>query len=641
MPLVNFTNLDFDQIKASLREYLRANSNFTDYDFDGSNLSAILELLAYNTYINSYNANMVSNEVFIDSATLRENVVSLARNIGYVPRSKTCAKANISFTVDTTGFNLATRPVTLTLQKGMSFVSQSSFVDNYTFVVPEDITVPVVNGVASFTNIDIYEGTLLQANFTVDSTQVNQRFILNNANIDNKVLSVFVRDNQQSSFIRKYKLAENLFGATSSSRIFFIQEIEDQRYELIFGDGVFGKKLENTNYIQVNYLVTNGPVANGIDEFDYIGRIVDNNGNIITSGISVISTNNPAQGGDDIESVSSVRKYAPRTYAAQNRAVTAADYEALIPQIYTDTESVSTFGGEDVDPPQYGKVFIVIKPKTGNYLPNSIKENIKDNIKKYSVAGIIPEILDLKYLYIETFSTVNYDTNLAPGNEFIESLVTDNISAYAKSSELNKYGAKFKYSKFLSLIDNSHESITSNITNIQIRRDFTPALNNFGEYEICFGNEFQVLNCRGFNIKTSGFNVSGIAETVYFTDLPNNDGVTGTIFLFKLNSSTSFVVLRKSIGTINYVKGEINLNPIKITGTKKFRGDNIIEISAVPKSNDIIGKQDLYLQLDISNSTVVALPDDISSGNDPAGSNYYTKNSSLLSSYSTGNIVRQ
>jgi hypothetical protein len=640
MPLVNFTNLDFDQIKSSLREYLRANSNFTDYDFDGSNLSAILELLAYNTYIASYNANMVSNEVFIDSATLRENVVSLARNIGYVPRSKIASKATVSFSIDTRDFNLPTRPVTLTLQKGIAFVSQSSFADNYTFTVPENITVPVVNGVALFENIDIYEGTLLQANFTVDTTQRNQKYILNNANIDTNVLSVMVRDNQQSTVVRKYRIAENLFGVDQNSRIYFIQEVEDQRYELIFGDNVFGKKLENNNYVQVSYLVTNGESANGVNEFDYIGRIVDNNGNVITSGFSDVATNNPAQGGSSIESVASVRKYAPRAYAAQNRAVTAADYEVIIPQIYSDTESVSSFGGEDLDPPQYGKVFVVIKPKTGNYLPNSIKENIKDNIKKYSVAGIVLEILDLKYLYVETFSTVNYNTNLAPGNEFIESVVSENISAYSKSSELNKYGAKFKYSKFLSVIDNSHESITSNITKVEIRRDFRPVLNSFGEYEVCFGNEFQVLNCKGFNVRTSGFNVSGISETVYFTDLPNNDGKTGTIFLFKLNSTNTYTLLRKSIGTIDYVKGEIKLNPIKITSTSKFKGENIIEVSAIPKSNDIIGKQDLYLQLDISNSLIVAVPDDISSGNDPAGSNYYRKNSSVLSSYSSGDLVR-
>jgi hypothetical protein len=640
MPLVNFTNLDFDQIKSSLREYLRANSNFTDYDFDGSNLSAILELLAYNTYIASYNANMVSNEVFIDGATLRENVVSLARNIGYVPRSKIASKATVSFSIDTRDFNLPTRPVTLTLQKGIAFVSQSSFADNYTFTVPENITVPVVNGVALFENIDIYEGTLLQANFTVDTTQRNQKYILNNANIDTNVLSVMVRDNQQSTVVRKYRIAENLFGVDQNSRIYFIQEVEDQRYELIFGDNVFGKKLENNNYVQVSYLVTNGESANGVNEFDYIGRIVDNNGNVITSGFSDVATNNPAQGGSSIESVASVRKYAPRAYAAQNRAVTAADYEVIIPQIYSDTESVSSFGGEDLDPPQYGKVFVVIKPKTGNYLPNSIKENIKDNIKKYSVAGIVLEILDLKYLYVETFSTVNYNTNLAPGNEFIESVVSENISAYSKSSELNKYGAKFKYSKFLSVIDNSHESITSNITKVEIRRDFRPVLNSFGEYEVCFGNEFQVLNCKGFNVRTSGFNVSGISETVYFTDLPNNDGKTGTIFLFKLNSANTYTLLRKSIGTVDYVKGEIKLNPIKITSTSKFKGENIIEVSAIPKSNDIIGKQDLYLQLDISNSLIVAVPDDISSGNDPAGSNYYRKNSSVLSSYSSGDLVR-
>jgi hypothetical protein len=641
MPLVNFTNLDFDQIKVTLREYLRANSNFTDYDFDGSNLSAILEVLAYNTYINAYNANMISNEVFIDSATLRENIVALARNIGYIPRSRKSAKATVTFSVNTSNIGLTEDPVTLTLKKGIVFTSENVFGENYVFSIPHDITVPVVSNIANFDQIEIYEGTYINANFTYQSNNPNQRFILNNPNIDTSLINILVRDNEQSTVSRNYNIVDNLFGVTSTSRVCFIQEVEDQRYELIFGDGKFGAALENNNYINVSYVVTNGPSGNNISAFNYNGRILDNNDNIITSGISAIQTNTPAQGGAEIESVSSIRKYAPRIYSAQNRAVTAADYEAIIPRIYKDTESVSTFGGEELDPPQYGRVYLVIKPKSGSYLPNSIKENLKRDLKKYSVAGIIPEIIDLKYLYVEVNSTINYDSNSAPSANYVSSLVQKNVNSYAQSSELNKYGAKFKYSKFLKIIDESHESITSNITRVQMRRDLRPILNSFGEYEICYGNEFYVKDsCKGFNIKTSGFKVSGISGTVYMTDLPRAGGKTGTIFLFKKTSNNNYVVLRKSIGSVNYVKGEIKLKPINFISTSKFKGAPIIEISVSPKSNDIIGKQDLYLQLDINSSKFNLIPDDISSGSDPAGSNFYKKNSNLLSSYSTGELTR-
>jgi hypothetical protein len=637
MALVNFTNLDFDQIKTSIKDYLRSNSNFTDYDFEGSNLATVIDVLAYNTYISSYNANMVSNEVFIDSATLRENVVSLARNIGYVPRSRTAAKANITFFVDTTA--LATNPVTLTLSKGVVCTSASTFgSESYTFTIPEDITVPVVDGVATFDSIDIYQGTFLTTNFTVSQENLNspQRFILENANIDTSSISVRIRDTQSSTSSRKFILANSLFEVTSTSKVFFIQEIEDQRYELIFGDGVFGEKLENLNYIEVSYVTTNGEEGNGISNFTFNGRLLDNNGNLVTSSISLISTNIASQSGKEIESIDSIKKYAPRVYASYNRAVTAADYEALIPQIYPETQSVSAFGGEELDPPQFGKVFIVIKPFFGPFIPNTIKDNLKDQLRKYNVAGVVTEILDLKYLYIEVDSTAYYNTNLAPSADYVKSIISNNITSYANSTELNKYGARFKYSKFQNIIDTSHESVTSNITKIQIRRDLRPVLNRFADYEICFGNAFHIKNQNGYNIKSSGFKIRNVADTLYLSDIPNADQKTGQIIFFKLSSPTQPVIVKRSAGTINYEKGEILLNPVEITSTAKSTlGESIIEISALPKSNDVIGLQDLYLQLDISKSVLNMLSDDISSGADTSGITYKT-----TSSYTNGNLVR-
>ena len=637
MALVNFTNLDFDQIKTSIRDYLRSNSNFTDYDFEGSNLSTLIDVLAYNTYISSYNANMVSNEVFIDSATLRENVVSLARNIGYVPRSRTASRAIISFFVDTTGFS--TNPLTLTIKKGTVCTSSSSFgTESYTFAIPQDVTTPVVNGIASFNNIEVYEGTFLTSNFTVqaENPAPPQRYILENANIDTSTISVTVRDTQSSTSSRKFILSDSLFEVISTSRVFFIQEIEDQRYELIFGDGVFGEKLQSQNFIEASYISTSGESGNGISSFTFNGRIVDNNNNLVSSGISLITTVSPSQGGNEIESVNSIKNYAPRIYSSYNRAVTAADYEALIPKIYPETQSVSVFGGEDLTPPQYGKVFITIKPFYGPFVPNSIKDNLKNKLRNYSVAGIVPEILDLKYLYIEYDSTVYYNTNLAPSSDFVKTIVSNNINNYANSIELNKYGARFKYSRYQGIIDDSHESITSNITKIQIRRDMRASLNQFANYEICFGNEFHIKNINGYNIKSSGFKVSGIADTLYMSDIPNQDERTGEIFFFKLDSPTQPAIVRRSVGTIDYMKGEILLNSVNIVSTSKsVQGQSIVEIAVVPKSNDVIGLQDLYLQLDINKSTLNMLSDDVSSGADPSGTTYTT-----TSSYTNGNLVR-
>ena len=640
MPLVNFSNLDFDQIKTTLKDYLRSNSNFTDYDFEGSNLSTILDVLAYNTYITSYNANMVANEVFIDSATLRENVVALARNIGYIPKSRKAARATVSFFVDTS--NILPTPSSLTLSKGPVASTSGSFGNqSFVFCILEDITVPVFNGIATFEDLEVYQGTRLTSSFTFSSDNLNQRFILPNSGIDTELISVLVRTSEQNNTSVKYSLQDSLFDINSQSKVFFLQEIEDERYELIFGDGIFGKKLENLSFIEVGYITSNGDSANGINQFTFAGRIKYNRNSIeytVTSGISLLTTGLIASGGENIESVESIKKYAPRIYASQNRALTANDYETLIPaKIYEETESISVFGGEDLVPPQYGKVFISIKPRSGNFLPNLIKENIKLKLKKYAVAGIVPEILDLKYLYVEINSKVYYDTNLAPSSDFISSIIQNNTTKYAESTELNKYGARFKYSKFLKTIDESHESVTSNITTIQMRRDLRVVLNTFVEYQIGFGNEFYIKSMNGYNIKTSALRVSDISQIVYISDFPNTNRETGSLFLFTVPSpnSTTPTIVRRNIGNINYKKGILTLNPINIQAGKVKDGQTIVEISTTPSSNDVIGLQDLYLQLDISNSNFEMVVDSISSGLDPSASNYIQS-----SSYANGLLVR-
>jgi hypothetical protein len=645
MPLVNFSNLDFDQIKESIKDYLRANSNFTDYDFEGSNLSTIIDTLAYNTYITSYNANMVSNEVFIDSATLRENVVSLARNIGYVPRSRKASTAQVSFDVDVSN----TTAVSVTLKAGAVMTSRSTGVNkslNFIFSIPNDITVPVDStGTASFRNIFIYEGTYINQTFTVDGSNKLQKFILPNSGIDTDLLNVVVRDTQSSTVTRQFELFTSLFDVTKSTRAYFLQEISQERYELLFGDGVFGVKLEDQNYIEASYITSNGASGNNITNFQFIGNLADNNGAGISSGVSIIETIVQSTGGKSIESVESIKKYAPQIYASQNRAVTAADYEALIPQIYPEAESVSAFGGEDLNPPQFGKVFISVKPYNGVFLSSGIKQNLQQRIKNYSVAGIRAEIIDLKYLYVEADCETYYNTNLAPNASFVQNVVLQNLTSYADSSELNQFGARFKYSKFQKVIDSSHQSVTSNITNVNMRRDMVASLNQFAEYEICYGNRFYVKNhghsavfdgnLVGYNIKSSGFTVSGISGTVYLGDKPTGNLEKGTLFLFKLNSPTEPIIVKQNVGTIDYVKGELKLNPINIISTIVNRNTPLVEISATPYSNDVIGLQDLYLQLDVNNTTVDVIADNISSGNDVSGTNYI-----VSSSYGSNALVR-
>ena len=629
MPLTQFTNLDFDQIKTQIKDYLRANSNFTDFDFEGSNMTVLIDTLAYNSYITAYNSNMVANEVFIDSATLRENVAALARNVGYTPRSKKSAKAKISFFVDTS--NYSTAPLTLTLKAGTIAVSNTFSSENYSFAIMDDITVAVVDNIATFSNIDIYEGSYLTKTFTYRETGDNvpiEKFILPNDSVDTATIKVTVSPNSSATNLKTiYKLTNNIIDVDNQSLIFLLQEVADEKYELIFGDGKFGKKLEDSNFINVNYISTNGKDANGVNSFTFTGNIQDNSGVTVTEGISLLTTTNGAENGADIESVSSIKKYAPLVYSAQNRAVTADDYKAIVTNIYANTESVSVYGGEDTSPPQFGRVFISIKPKNGKYLSQIEKIELKNKLKRYTVAGILPQLIDLKYLFVELDTSAYYNANATNSVNALKTSIVSTLDTYARSSELNTFGARFKYSKALNLIDQTDSAITSNITRVSMRRDMRPALADLATYELCYGNAFNVNSLNGYNIKSSGFTISGVSGTVYLSDIPNPDRKTGRIILFKLLSSNQVAIIRNNIGSIEYTKGEILLNALIITSTVLSSDQPTIQISGTPKSYDVIGLQDLYLQLDNSNSLVTMVSDTISSGADISGSNYVVSSS--------------
>ena len=643
MPFTQFTNLDFDQIKTQIKDYLRANSNFTDFDFEGSNFSILIDTLAYNTYITAFNSNMVVNESFLDSATVRENVVSLARNIGYVPRSKTASKAAITLEVPTT-----TSSAFLTLQAGLVCVGSS---DNtsYRFSITEDITTTVKNGIAKFGSstspVYVYQGNLLTKQWTVDNSQ-DQRFILDNPNIDAANLVVYVKGINDSGLGREYYKVDNILQLNKNSEIYLIQEVQDEKYELLFGDGYFGKKLENNSVITAKYIVTDGERGNGASRFDFQGNFVDSSNVrvLVQSGAVTINTIQKSSNGGEIEPVASIKYFAPRLYSAQYRAVTSRDYEAIIQSIYPNAESVAVVGGEELTPPQFGKVQISIKPKNGTYVSDFDKQFILNRIKQYSIAGINQQIVDLKVLYVEIDSSVYYNTNQVSNPNDLKTSITSALTEYSKSVDMNRFGGRFKYSKVVQLIDRVDNAITSNITKVRIRRDMKVLVNQFAQYELCFGNRFHI-NPEGFNIKSTGFKVQGFDnDIVYFTDVPRKtaDGKLdgsglGDLAAIKPTERGQNAVILQSVGTVDYTNGEIIVNTINITST--VAENDIIEVQAFPDSNDVVGLKDLYLSFDISNSEINMLRDVIASGEDISGvtftRDYYT------SSYSNGEIERK
>ena len=648
MPFTQFTNLDFEDIKVQIKDFLRSNSNFTDFDFEGSNFSVLIDTLAYNTYINAFNANLVANESFLDSATIRENVVSLARNIGYVPRSRTAATATIKLGDVDLGTTTDATPKFLKLRSGLVCIGS---VENttYRFSLPESITstrVKDING-TSFAQFDdditIYEGTFLQRLYIVDTT-VDQRYIIDSPGIDSSTLRVYVKYGSDSSIGRKYKQVDNILSLDKNSEIYLTQEVQDEKYEILFGDDFFGKKLENGQRITATYIVTDGLEGNGPSEFSFQGTFSKDDGSFFTPSDNVdITTTRNASNGAEVEDVSSIKYLAPRLYSAQYRAVTPRDYEAIIQDIFPRTESVAVVGGEELDPPQFGRVQISIKPKNGTFVSDFDKTQIKNKLKNYSIAGINAEIVDLKILFVELDSTVYFNPSEVASSINLRSNIISALRLYSQNVEINKFGGRFKYSKINQLIDRVDNGITSNITKIIIRRDLKASLNQFAQYELCFGNRFNI-NPAGFNIKSTGFTVSGSDKIAYLTDVPNKDAagnldgsMMGTISIVSKNNKNQQVVLVKGAGVVDYKKGEVILNTINFTST--VAENNIVEVQAYPESNDVVGLKDLFVSFNVSNSTINMKEDVIASGEDVSGvvftRDYFT------SSYSNGVLERK
>ena len=644
MPFTKFTNLDFDQIKTSIKDYLRANSDFTDFDFEGSNFSVLIDTLAYNTYITAFNSNMIVNESFLDSATVRENVVSLARNIGYVPKSRTAAQATVSFDVTTSG-----NTPTLTLRAGLVCVGSANDT-SYIFSIPESITTVttqltnangnIISSTASFKDIVIYQGTYLSKTFIVNGS-LDQRFLLENSFIDTSTIKVYVKGAADTGVGREYRKVDNILNITDVSETYLIQEITDERYELLFGDGIFGKKLENDSIITVSYIVTDGTEGNGPASFTYAGSTVSSSNQIqLPSVTPSITTVTAASNGGNIESIDSIKYFAPRLYSSQYRAVTARDYESVIQQIYPNAESVSVVGGDDLDPPEFGTVFITIKPKNGEFVSDFDKQSILSNLKGYTLAGINQKILDLKLLYVELDSFVYYDQSKVTTVSELKTNIINGLLTYGSSTDLNKFGGRFKYSKMLNVIDNIDDAISSNITRVRIRRNLKALTNQFAQYELCYGNRFHI-NPEGKNIKSTGFTIEGQTDMLYFTDIPNKntDGSLdgsgrGVIAIVKGDNELSQgQLIVASAGIVDYEHGEVIVSTVNITSTQ--RDNNIIEIQAFPESNDVIGLKDLYLSFAVGDSSINMVKDTITSGEQISGVGY-----KVTSSYANGALVR-
>ena len=595
MPYTQVSNLDFKQIKTSLKEYMRAQSDFTDYDFDGSALSTLIDTLAYNTYYTAFNTNMVVNELFIDSATLRDNVVALAKQLGYRPKSATSPTAYVSFTVTYTN---PTTDTELLLKKGTGFTA--TYDNNvYNYVVLDDVKAQVANGVATFTDVAVNEGTQLTNTFVINSASKSQRFILDNKNIDTNTIRVKVFPTG-GSFNEPYLVADNILGVDGTSKVFFLDEIEDERYEILMGDGVLGKKLENNARIEVSYLITSGPESNGVRSFVFSG-VLENPNNVSPSSFSVtINSTVAAAGGEEIESTQKIKYTAPKAYGTQERAVTADDYEAIVRKVYPATSDIIIFGGEDQEPPQYGKVFIVLKPTDASYLTSLTKNKIVADLKKYVVASVEPQIVDPSILYVEMNSKIYYNsliTDQTPTQ--IRDKVIGSIQSYIDTSDTEKFNGKFRYSKFVGVIDDADKSINSNLTSLTMRKDFYPSLNSTFYYEVCFQNAFDE-DCDDPVLSSTGFRV---------TEYPNFDVYVedrdGKIILYRLDTVTGDkVVLDNDIGDIDYVRGELKMYNLTIIKGSFF--DNRISVRVKPLSNDIKAMREVYLDVDVANSSFTA-----------------------------------
>jgi hypothetical protein len=609
---LEISDFDFDSIKANLKTFLQSQSEFQDYNFEGSGFSILLDTLAYNTHYLGFNANMLANEMYLDSADIRKNIVSLAKMLGYTPTSVRTPIANINIAVnDGTGSSI-------TMTKGTTFTSTVDGI-GYQFITNSDITITPINGVYNFSNVSIYEGTPVSFRYVVDTNDPDQKFVIPSSLADTSTLVVKVQNSSVDTTTFTYSLANGLQNVSNLTKAYFLQEAEDGKFEVYFGDGIIGTSLIDGNIVILEYIVTNATGANGAATFSVTSTI---------SGFSnlTITVNSVAQGGTSAESKESIRFNAPLNYAAQNRAVTTTDYETIVKSIYPNAQSVSAWGGEDEENPVYGTVKIAIKPLSGSSLTSATKASIVTQLKKYNVASVRPVIVDPETTTILLTSYVKYDQKST--TKTAENLKTDIVSSLTNynNSTLQKFDSIFRYSKILRLIDDADTSIVSNITTLKIRKTFTPILESSTRYDIYFRNPaynpvegYNALN--GGILESSGFKIYGDSTNVYFLD---DDGL-GNVRRYRLTGSVKIYNATPQ-GTINYLTGQITLNSLNVSDVEDIRGElsTAIELTIKPNSNDIVPVRDQIINIDISNSTIIVDPDTFLGGSADAGIGYTT-----------------
>ena len=599
--------LEFNEIKAQIKEYLRSQSQFSDYDFEGSSLSVLIDTLAYNTYYTSVNANLAVNEGFLETAVLRENVVKLARMIGYTPKSARSARTTCNIAVQTA----FPYPKSVTISAGLVLNFTGLDNNNFVFSIPTDISQSVdsLSGIATFSNTVLYEGIFLNDTFVKDTSQ-RQRFILTNDRVDTTSMIVEVTS---GTITEKYLQATDITKIDSTSKVFFLEESEYQIPEILFGDGVVGKALANGDVVNVKYTTSAGRGANGLKVFENIGTFRDNNLNAITSGITITAVSFP-DGGAEPESTESIKFGAPKFYSAFGRAVSTQDYEAIIPQIYPNVASIACYGGEEAEPPEYGKVFLAIKPKNADKLSLSEKNAVLKKLREYSIAAIQPTIIDPSILYIDLTSFVYYNPNLTRRTPAeVKNLVITTLTALNSSGEFNKFGGKFKYSKVQNIIDDAERSITSNITRVTMRKNATVDLNTRVNYKICYGNRINQQTSTNPSVSSSGFKIVGDDVNTYYL---NDDGA-GTLRLYYVKGTGEFEYVDGLWGSVDYDMGDIVINDLIIQST--VITNNTLQIKATPKSNDLVSLRETYITMGIDNSVITVVEDTISSGSNLSG----------------------
>ena len=623
MANTKLTSLDFENIKAELKDYLKNNTDFTDYDFEGSALANIVDLLAYNTHYQSFVSNMIANESFLDSSILRDNVVLHAKSLGYLPRSAKSSSSLFNFNVFSTFSGLTgSAPGSITIKAGSVFNAIKDKV-TYSLSTPSDIVTPLVyvnpqapgqGATGTYNNVRLYEGTYLSTSWIVDQNNLDQRFIIPNTGLDLDTLIIKVQPDSGSTTSDLYTRGVNITQVTSTSKVYFVQEIEDEKYELVFGDGVVGAKLPNNSKITATYIISSGADANGIQgvsNFVFAGNIT-NNLSVTPGSQTVTISNSPVtEGGAKPETIDSIKFQAPRFYSAQNRAVTADDYETIVRLVYPNVDDIFAYGGEEASPPEYGKVKIVIKPKSGRTLSVSTKEFIKGKLRSYKVASLTTDIVDPHVLYPTINSVIyfNSETTTKSASE-IKTLVESSIDLYEESTALSRFGGKLKYSKLIAVIDDADPSISRNSTTILMRRDIQAILNTKASYELCYVNSFAV-DTDAPVLTSSGFKLEGYTQTFYLED--DYDGTyldtartTKNVKAYYLNNSIK-TYLGDPIGSINYSKGEILLGmSTSIIITETVETGSVIKVTVRPEQNDIFAKREVYLALTKGNIQVLA-----------------------------------